>query len=182
MQVRASVRAVTPAVLLLASGTAVVKQGPAPSAVNVPTTQTDANKAVVRRAFTAREQGDVATLNELSDPDEMLHGSDGTAVRRGGPFTDLKDLCPMCAALGHRKITIDMMFAEGDLVYVRWTWSGSYTGTFKGVAVNGRDVTVVYSNVYRVVDGRVRDNCFVSDRLSLGEQLGMKLIPTEAAR
>jgi ketosteroid isomerase-like protein len=182
MQVRATVRAVTPAVLLFASCTPVVKEGPAPSVVNVRTTQTDANKVVVRRAFTAREQGDVATLNELSDPDEMLHAPDGTTVRRGGPYTELKELCPMCAALQHRKITIDMMFAEGDLVYVRSTWSGSYTGTFKGVAVSGRDVTVVYSNVYRVVDGRVRDNWFVSDRLSLAEQLGMKLIPTEAAR
>jgi len=42
-----------------------------------------------------------------------------------------------------------MMIAEGDLVYVRSTWSGSYTGTFRGVAVSGRAVTVVYSNVYR---------------------------------
>jgi ketosteroid isomerase-like protein len=143
---------------------------------------TDANEAVVRRSFQAREQGDVATLNELSDPDEMLHLPGGAAVRRGGPYTELKDLCPMCAALEHRKITIDMMLAKGDLVYVRSTWAGSYTGTFQGVPFSGRNVTVVYSNVYRVFDGRIRDNWFVSDPLSLAEQLGMKLVPADAVR
>jgi predicted ester cyclase len=181
MNVRVGVYAVAPGILWLASCTPVLKERPAPSAVDVRTTQTETNKAIVRRAFLAREQGDVATLNELSDPDEKLHAPDGTTVRRGGPYTELKDLCPMCAALEHRKITVDMMIAEGDLVYVRSTWSGSYTGTFRGVAVSGRAVTVVYSNVYRVVDGRVSDNWFVSDRLSLAEQLGMKLVPTEAA-
>ncbi len=75
-----------------------------------------------------------------------------------------------------------MMLAEGDLVYVRWRWTGSYTGTFRGVSVSGRDVTVVYSNLYRVVDGRVRDNWSVTDRLSLAEQLGMKLVAADAAR
>ena len=182
MDVRVSACAVVPAVLSLAACTPAVKERPAPTAVDVRAGHTEANEAVVRRSFQAREQGDVATLNELSDPEETLHPPNGPPVRRGGPYTELKDLCPMCAALEHRKITIDMMLAEGDLVYVRSTWTGSYTGTFQGVAVSGRDVTIVYSNVYRVVDGRIRDNWFVSDRLSLAEQLGMKLVRADAAR
>jgi predicted ester cyclase len=43
----------------------------------------------------------------------------------------------MCAALEPRNITIDLMLAERDLVAVRSTWRGAYTGTFKGVAVSG---------------------------------------------
>jgi len=65
MNVRGGVYAVAPAILWLASCTPVLKERPAPSAVNVRTTQTETNKAIVRRAFQAREQGDVATLNEL---------------------------------------------------------------------------------------------------------------------
>ena len=182
MNVCFSVYGVASALLLVAACTPVVKEGPAHTAMGVEAGHTDANEAVVRRSFQAREQGDVATLNELSDPDEMLHPPGGPAVRRGGPYTELKDLCPMCAALEHRKITIDMMLAKGDLVYVRSTWTGSYTGTFQGVPFSGRNVTLVYSNVYRVIDDRIRDNWFVSDRLSLAEQLGMKLVPADAVR
>lgn len=180
MNLRVSLFAGVPAVLLLGACTAVVKEGPATTAMEARAGH--ANESIVRRSFLAREQGDVATLNELDDPQEMMHGPNGTTVRRAGPYTELKDLCPMCAALEHRKITIDMLLAKGDLVYVRSTWTGSYTGSFQGLAVRGRDVTVVYSNVYRVVDGRLRENWFVSDRLSLAEQLGMKLVPADAAK
>ena len=125
MNVCFSVYGVASALLLVAACTPVVKEGPAHTVMGVETGHTDANEAVVRRSFQAREQGDVATLNELSDPDEMLHPPGGPAVRRGGPYTELKDLCPMCAALEHRKFRIDMMLAKGDLVYVRSTWTGS---------------------------------------------------------
>ena len=88
----------------------------------------------------------------------------------------------MCAALKQRKITVDVMLAEGDLVAVRSTWSGRYTGDYKGMAVVDKEVSLVYTNIYRVVDGRIRENWADADRLSLAEQLGMKLAPAENSK
>ena len=68
-----------------------------------------------------------------------------------------------------------MMLAEGDLVAVRSTWSGIYTGTFRGTRVDGKTVNIIYSNIYRVVDGKIRENWANADRLSLAEQFGMQL-------
>jgi predicted ester cyclase len=138
---------------------------------------TEANKAVVRRALAAFDRGDIATLNELFDPDGPWHTPTGKTIRQGGPFTDLAASCPMCAALEQRKIVIDVLVAEGDLVSVRSTWTGLYTGTVHGVPVRKKPVTVVYFNIYRVSGGRIRENWAMSDRLSFAEQLGFQLTP-----
>lgn len=89
--------------------------------------QADINKSLVRRAFQAMEQGDLKTLNEVFDAKGPIHTPQGKILQRGGPFADLKSSCPMCAALNNRKITIDSLLSDGDLVAVRSTWSGKYS-------------------------------------------------------
>ena len=81
----------------------------------------------------------------------------------------------MCASLAQRKISLDLILAEGDLVAVRSTWSGIYTGTFRGTRVDGKKVSIVYSNIYRVINGKICENWANVDRLSLAEQFGMQL-------
>ena len=81
----------------------------------------------------------------------------------------------MCASLAQRKISLDVILAEGDLVAVRSTWSGIYTGTFRGTRVDGKKVSIVYSNIYRVINGKICENWANVDRLSLAEQFGMQL-------
>jgi predicted ester cyclase len=83
----------------------------------------------------------------------------------------------MCAALEQRKIVIDVLVAEGDLVTVRSTWTGLYTGTVHGVSVRRKPVTLIYCNIYRVSGGRIRENWATADRLSFAEQLGFQLTP-----
>jgi len=137
----------------------------------------DANKAVVQRAFTAFQQGDLPTLNALFDPNGPWHLPGGNTIKQGGPFTDLHGSCPMCASLTDRKITIDVMLAEGDLVAVRSIWTGTYVGTVRGVTINGRPVTIVYMNIYRVAGGRIVENWALADGASLAKQLGFVIAP-----
>jgi ketosteroid isomerase-like protein len=137
----------------------------------------EANKAVVKRAFAALNKGDLKTLNELFDPDGPWHLPNGKTIPQGGPFTELAKSCPMCAALEKRKIVIDVMVAESDLVSVRSTWSGLYTGTSRGVSFHQKPVTLVYFNIYRVSAGRIRENWAEYDRMSMAEQLGFQVTP-----
>jgi predicted ester cyclase len=83
----------------------------------------------------------------------------------------------MCAALSNRQIKIDLIIAEGHMVAVRSTWSGKYSGTVRGTAVADKDISVTYTNFYRVVGGKIVENWYQSDSLSLAEQLGFKLTP-----
>jgi ketosteroid isomerase-like protein len=142
---------------------------------------TEANKAVVRRAFTAMQQGDLPTLNAIFDPNGPWHIPNGTTIKQGGPFTDLHSSCPMCASLQGRKITIDVMLAEGDLVAVRSIWTGTYMGMVRGVAIAGKPVTLVYMNIYRVAGGRIAENWALADGASLAKQLGFVIAPPQPA-
>jgi ketosteroid isomerase-like protein len=140
----------------------------------------EANKAVVQRALTAMQQGDLPTLNAIFDPNGPWHIPNGTTIKQGGPYTDLHGSCPMCAALQNRKIAIDVMLAEGDLVAVRSIWTGNYMGTVRGVAIAGKPVTVVYMNIYRVARGRIVENWALADGASLARQLGFAITPPDA--
>jgi predicted ester cyclase len=88
----------------------------------------------------------------------------------------------MCAHLSNRKITIDLLLSDGDLVAVRSTWSGKYSGTIRAIAVADTDVSIVYTNIYRIAEGKIVENWYQSDSLSLAEQLGMKLTPADTSK
>ncbi len=132
-----------------------------------------ANREVVRRAFQAFEAGDVNTINAIFASDGPMHGRRETL--QGGPFSMLKDACGMCAALSGRTIRIEEMIAEGDRVAVRSRWSGLYTGTIHGVPVKEQKVTVVYTNFYRLSGGRIVENWYLADNMTLAEQLGFSM-------
>ena len=83
----------------------------------------------------------------------------------------------MCAALQGRKIAIDVMLAEGDLVAVRSIWTGTYMGTVRGIAIARKPVTLVYMNIYRVAGGRIVENWASADGASLARQLGFVISP-----
>lgn len=117
--------------------------------------QLEANKALIRRVFKAFNDGDLATLNEISDSRRTIHTATGSTTRDGAPRKTLAEACSMCAALKSRSITVDVIMAEGDLVTVRSTWRGKYSGTVRDMPIAGKGVTVYYTNTYRIKDGKL---------------------------
>ena len=138
-------------------------------------------KAVVRQAIEALQEGDLKTLNDIYDPKGLVHLSTGIR-ENGGPFSDLKDACPMCEVLSPRSVTIELMVAEEDLVTVRAIFRGTHSGPYRGVPASGKKITFTYTNVFRIRDGRIVENWVGMDRLGLMEQLGMKLCPQGAPK
>jgi predicted ester cyclase len=137
----------------------------------------EANKAIVQSLFKAMNEGDLATRNQLVDPNAAFHSATVDRQGTGEPAKTLREACPMCASLNPRNIKIDFMMAEGDLVTVRSTWRGTYTDVVRDVPVSGKDVVVHYTNTYRIVNGRIVENWAAYDRLHLLEQLGFGLTP-----
>lgn len=134
-----------------------------------------ANKALVRAFLKALETGDIAAMNTIRGAEGFTHSPNGES-RPATTSAILGERCPMCAALPDRKIGIDMIMAEGDLVTVRSTWTGTYTGGYRGMEIAAsKPVTVRYVNIYRIANGRIVENWASYDRLALAEQLGFEL-------
>ncbi len=146
----------------------------APNVID-PHADAEANKALVRIFLKALETGDIAAMNAIRGAAGYTHSPNGES-RPATTSADLAERCPICAALPDRKISIDMMVAEGDLVTVRSTWTGTYTGAYRGIAIAApTPVTMRYINIYRIADGRIVENWASYDRLALADQLGLDL-------
>jgi predicted ester cyclase len=91
--------------------------------------------------------GNLDLLDELLDPDIALptiegRKSENAAFRAGAPDV---------------RATIDDIYAAGDWVVARLTWTGTHTGELMGIPATGRRFSVTEFEIVRCRDGRVVD-------------------------
>lgn len=167
------------AIITIAAVASAASTAEPPVQHETPANRLEANKALVRAFLKALETGDITALNAIRGGEGETHSPNGES-RRATTSANLGERCPMCAALPDRKISIDMVMAEGDLVAVRSIWTGTYTGTYRGMVLAApTPVTVRYVNIYRIANGRIVENWASYDRLHLAEQLGYALNPAD---
>ena len=129
----------------------------------------DENKEIAERFEIACAAADVATFEELCDPDLVDHDADpgqkpGLAgfqenfAKYIGTFTDLE-------------LDLQHVIGEGDLVATHWTLTGTHQEEFLGIPATGRRVTVEGMNVYRLAGGRITEMWTQLDILGLKERL-----------
>jgi steroid delta-isomerase-like uncharacterized protein len=75
---------------------------------------------------------------------------------------------------------MEEMVAEGELVFSRFTWSGTHSGTFLGIPATGRRVNVPGMVLDRVVAGRMAESRILMNSMAMMQQLGVIPAPPEA--
>lgn len=65
-------------------------------------------------------------------------------------------------------MTTVLLVAEGDLVTVVWTATGTNTGQGNGLPATGKKVAGRGITVWRIVDGKIREEWSEFDSLRLG--------------
>lgn len=68
----------------------------------------------------------------------------------------------------------------GDKVYTYAYWEGTQTGAFMGIQPTGKPVHVEYMDIWRVSEGKIRENWVVMDIAGLLVQLGVMPPPGAA--
>ena len=69
------------------------------------------------------------------------------------------------------------LIAEGDLVVVYWVARGTNTGTGNGLPATGKKVEQGGITIWRIVEGKIKEEWSAFDQLSMMQQLG--LLPTQ---
>ena len=77
------------------------------------------------------------------------------------------------AAIPDLKAEIEELLVVNDRAIVRYSFTGHFTGNFKGVKGDGRQISFRAVDIYRVQNGRISDNWHLEDNLSLMQQLGV---------
>jgi predicted ester cyclase len=130
----------------------------------------DKNKAVVRRVFTdILSQGNFEAAAEIYAKDYVNHETtkdlgldESEAVDHGwrAAFPDLE-------------LTIEKEIAEGDFVTVLWRGRGTNTGSGNGLTATGKKAEGRGISIFRVVDGKIKEEWTETSQLLILRQLGL---------
>ncbi|MDI9612309.1 MAG: ester cyclase [Acidobacteriota bacterium] len=77
------------------------------------------------------------------------------------------------SAIPDARVTVNMMAAEGDLVFVHGTYTGTHTGEgFLDLPPTGNRVCYDVVDIFRVRDGKLAEHWDVADTRAIFTQLG----------
>jgi len=117
-------------------------------------------------------EGQADLVGEFLAEGIELHG---TGLAPGLPAV-AQWVAAMTAAFPDRKLTINDVVAEGDKGTVRTTLTGTHRGELQGIPATGKPVRQPSITVFSLTNGKIVEAWYVSDHLSLMQQLGV--IPT----
>ena len=131
---------------------------------------TEDHKAIVRRVyeeFTNRRQLDLA--DDLFAPDFVDHGAPTTRTGTEG----VKETTRLfLVAFPDFQFEIEAMVAEGDLVHVRGTISGTQQGAYAGLPASGKRARWSAMDDFRFENGKIVERWTERNRIALLKQLG----------
>jgi len=131
------------------------------------------NKAIAKRAFEEiLSQGRFELAEELYAKDFINHGIHSSANLE----EDQAALKGWHQAFPDVVIVPEKLIAENDLVTIYWIARGTNTGTGNGLPATGKKAELAGITIWRIVDGKIKEEWSAFDQLSMMQQLG--LLPT----
>jgi steroid delta-isomerase-like uncharacterized protein len=128
------------------------------------------NKAIARRAFDEiLSKGRFELASELYAKDFVNHG----IHRNASLEEDQAALKGWHQAFSDITIVPEKLIAEGDLVAIYWIARGTNTGTGNGLPATGKKAELAGITIWRIVDGKIREEWSAFDQLSMMQQLGL---------
>jgi len=128
------------------------------------------NKAIARRAFEEILSGGRFELAaQRYAKDFINHG-----IHRDASLEeDQAALKGWHQAFSDITIMPEKLIAEGDLVAIYWIARGTNTGTGNGLPATGKKAELAGITIWRIVDGKIKEEWSAFDQLSMMQQLGL---------
>jgi steroid delta-isomerase-like uncharacterized protein len=133
-------------------------------------TPTAENKEYVRRVETAVNDRDADAIADIVADDFVYH-MELEEIHGAEEYNEYLER--LYDAFPDFSVTFEEIIAEGDLVAVRYTGSGTHEGEYKGIQPTGEKVTLSGMRIVRVEDGEIVEVWAESNNLSLLAQLGV---------
>ena len=128
----------------------------------------DQNKQIATRAFHALMSGDLGPLAELLAPDAVLHQCGflepiPAASIISGEFPDWR-------WLGDRRVHVERIIGEGDIVALHWQTAGTYRDP-GSPEIDGMQVNFPSMSFIRLDDGHITEIWDIQDIATLQTQM-----------
>ncbi len=134
------------------------------------------NKTLVRRWFDeVWNKGRAAAIDELLASHAVVHGLGAVDLQGSAGFKPFH--AAYLGAFPDLNIQIDDVIAEGDIVAVRWSCTGTHRGDGLGFAATGKRAHFSGMTFVRVAGGKLIEGWNSFDQLGMLQQLGVVDLP-----
>jgi predicted ester cyclase len=133
------------------------------------------NKSVVQRFGEAVNNRDLDALDALVAPDFVRHSQATLWIQIRSLAEFKRYLQDDWAGVPDGKTMLRFLVAEGDLVALYCTYSGTQTGQWGPLAPSGKPVEFDFSGVFRMAAGKIAELWITWDNLAVLAQLGQVL-------
>ena len=140
--------------------------------------QLHATLAVVHRMEAALAVGSNDMAAHFHD-DFVWRGNVGCGTKLGLAAFRRNWQLPLRAAFSDRSYLTEKFLADGEWASCFGHIEATHSGIFMGIAPTGRRVRIPYMDVWRVVDGRIKDNPVFVDFAAVLQQLGRDVFDGE---
>lgn len=114
-------------------------------------------------------KANIFAFEKYYSDDFIMHFPDGDQN-----VEQYKGLCQAYfSAFPDLHITTDLLVAEGEKVTKVWTANCTHKGDFLGIPVTGKKIVVKGIEVFRIVDGKIKEIWAIMDNLGMMQQLGV---------
>lgn len=134
------------------------------------------NKSIILRVWEAVNRQEFRAASEAIAPD---FARDGESAGREG---NRQRYAEVAAAFPDVHYAMEDMLAEGDMVAVRYTLTGTHQGELQGIPATGNRVSFGGISIYRIADGLIAEAWNSFDRMELMQQLGVIPANTQATK
>jgi hypothetical protein len=144
---------------------------------------TETNKAKVRAFWEeAMSKGNMAAVDALVDPDEIVHSYPDDPASGHGPAVIKGSVTAFRASWADLHATVGLQIAEGEWVMTQWTLHGTYQGgdpTLPETAI-GKSMMITGISINRFDHNMSVEAWTEMDRLGMLQQLGILPAPKQA--
>jgi len=163
-------------VLLLALGTGLAYSQDG----DMETTTLEANKALVRAFVAADNDADYDALYTLLTEDFVRHSSATPGLNITNREQIKENIRANVATFPDKEVSVEMMVAEGDLVALYLTLTGTMEGPMGDFPPTGARMEAPYMAFFRIEDGQIAELWVEWDNVYFLSQLGL-FPPPDAA-
>jgi predicted ester cyclase len=148
-------------------GPAMESTAPAPDGRTTSAARSASGDAI-RRLYEERiNAGDLVRVGDFID--ESYVGPNGER----GPAGFARTVESLKAAFPDIRFVVEDIVDAGDRVAIRWSWDGTHTGSFRGIAPTGKRVHNTGIALYRMRGAKAVASVLESDRLGVLVALGV---------
>lgn len=127
------------------------------------------NKELVKAWFKAIDTKDYNALRALMHPQHAF--SNPMSPSPVGLEEHLQMIKGTTDALGGDH-SLDIVLQDSEYVVVRGSWAGKHVGDFNGIAATGKPVRFTFTDIFHIVDGKVREEYIELNPMAIMAQIG----------